>query len=118
MNRIITINDVVEYLNYESNFWEFMKKRIKIYPYIDDTTFYITSYKTDKNNNIIDIKVIIPKVSDMKSASIAIHELRHAHDLYLLLNKKMNKTIEEYEILAKEEEKIFQKKLKLKNNIQ
>ena len=38
-----------------------MKKRIKIYPYIDDTTFYITSYKTDKNNNIVDIKVIIPK---------------------------------------------------------
>ena len=53
----------------------------------------------------------------MKSASIAIHELKHAHDLYLLLNKKMNKTIEEYEILAKEEEKIFQKSIKLKNNI-
>ena len=42
----------------------------------------------------------------MKSVSITIHELKHAHDLYLLLNKKMNKTIEEYEILAKEE-KIF-----------
>lgn len=94
-----------------------MKKRIKIYPYIDDTTFYITSYKTD-NNNIVDIKVIIPKVKDMKSASIAIHELRHAHDLYLLLNKKMNKTIEEYEKFAKEEEKKFQKTIKLKNNIQ
>ena len=54
----------------------------------------------------------------MKSASIAIHELRHAHDLYLLLNKKMNKTIEEYEKFAKEEEKKFQKTIKLKNNIQ
>ena len=43
----------------------------------------------------------------MKSVSITIHELKHADDLYLLLNKKMNKTIEEYEILAKEEEKIF-----------
>lgn len=54
----------------------------------------------------------------MKSASIAVHELRHAHDLYLLFNKKTNKTIEEYETLAKEEEKKFQKTIKLKNNIQ
>lgn len=118
MSENITINDVIEYLNYGTDFWEYIKNKIKVYPYIEDTTFYITSYKTDKDNNIIDIKVIIPKVSDMKSASIAIHELKHAHDLYLLLNKKMNKTIEEYEILAKEEEKIFQKSIKLKNNIQ
>ena len=106
MSGNITINDVVEYLNYDSDFWKFMKKRIKIYPYIDDTTFYITSYKTDKNNNIVDKKFIIPKVKDMKSASIEVHELRHAHDLYLLLNKKMNKTIEEYEEFAKKRKEV------------
>ena len=45
MSGNITINNVVEYLNYEPDFWEYIKSKIKVYPKIEDTTFNITSYK-------------------------------------------------------------------------
>ena len=34
MSGNITINDIVEYLNYEPDFWKYIKNKIKIYPYI------------------------------------------------------------------------------------
>ena len=57
---------------------------------------------------LVDIKVFVPKVVNLKTALINIHELKHAYDLYGLLGKKIADDNEFYEKEAKKFEKRFE----------
>ena len=58
------------------------------------------------------IKICVPEVIDLKTAQIAIHEFRHAHDLYL--NKFFNDNLEQ-EAMS-EEQKFKENYYKLKKH--
>lgn len=57
------------------------------------------------------MKVIVPKIIDLKTACVNVHEWKHAHDLYQIIGKPMDKSDEDYEKSAKEMEKKFQKSI-------
>ena len=109
----LTIDDIKDYLNYDNNFWNFIFSKTKIItnPY-DNYDSKIDLYGVWHNNNLNSIKICVPEVIDLKTAQIAIHEFRHAHDLYL--NKFFNDNLEQ-EAMS-EEQKFKENYYKLKKH--
>ena len=111
----IKIEDIKNFLNFNEDFWKYIKPRIK---YIEGTKenefFYCTLMKFDKNNHLIDLKVIIPHIVDLKTALVNIHELKHAYDLYQLLEKEVDENNPIYEQAAAEKENEFKTQYVLK----
>ena len=112
LEKKFTFEEVKTYLNYENEFWNFINKKIK---FIDGSVeenkfFYSTLMKFDFNNNLKDIKVIVPFVTDLKTALVNIHEFCHAHDLYLMMGKPITNE-QEYEERAIQKENNFTKKI-------
>lgn len=108
--------DIKNFLNFPEEFWNYINKKIT---YIDSSKkenefFYSTLMKFDKNNNLIDIKVLIPRIIDIKTALVNIHELKHAYDLYLMLGKEVNEKNPIYEESATKKEEEFKKEYVLK----
>ena len=111
----IKMEDIKEFLNFGEDFWNYIKSKIK---YIEATKenefFYCTLMKFDNNNHLIDLKVIIPHITDLKTALVNIHELKHAYDLYQLLEKEVDENNPIYEQDAGEKEKEFKTQYVLK----
>ncbi len=107
----ITMKEIKEFLNYEESFWEYIKDKFFIVnsTEVEDNSIYGVILKLD-DDYLIDIKIIIPKIINMETALINIHELKHAYDLYKVLGNKIIKTNEEYEYSAKEYEQDFKVK--------
>lgn len=107
---MLTFEDIKNYFNYEEEFWQFVDKKIK---YIDGSIeknklFYGTLMKFDENENLIDIKVIVPNITNLETALVNIHEFKHAYDLYQMMGKKIENE-QEYEKQANLEETNFSK---------
>ena len=78
--------DIKLFLNYPNTFWEFISSRTKyLNNYIENRDFYGVYPKFDFNSCLIDIKIIIPKIINLATALINIHEFKHAYDLYNIL---------------------------------
>lgn len=108
----MNIEIVKEFLDFPLEFWEYIKKRII---YVDskiegNEIFYNTFMKFDNESRLIDIKVMIPYIIDIKTACVNIHELKHAYDLFLELGNIVNINGDEYEKNAIKLEKKFYKK--------
>lgn len=112
-SKMIRFKDIVKFLNYPDEFWEYIKPRIRRVEPLDEKNrfFYKTLLKFDKDDNLIDIKVIVPRVVDEHTACVNIHELKHAYDMYLLLNNPVNEKEPKYEEEARQMEKDFKKKV-------
>lgn len=107
----ISEEEIKKFLNYPTEFWKFVKTKIT---YVDSTKegnefFYSTLMKFDTNNNLIDIKVLIPRIIDLKTSLVNIHELKHAYDLYQLLGKEVDENNPIYEESAIKKEQEFKK---------
>lgn len=107
---MLTFDDIKNYFNYEEEFWQFVDKKIK---YIDGSIeknklFYGTLMKFDENENLIDIKVIVPNITNLETALVNIHEFKNAYDLYHMMGKKIENE-QEYEKKAILEEATFSK---------
>lgn len=90
---------IKQFLNYPDKFWHYIHSRII---YIDSTIpgnemFYNTLMKFDDNNKLVDIKVFIPYIIDIKTARINVHELKHAYDLYLRLGQIIDADTDTFE---------------------
>lgn len=112
----ITPSEIKKFLNYPEDFWKFVKTKIT---YIDSTKegnelFYSTLMKFDADERLIDIKVLIPYIIDLKTALVNIHELKHAYDLYQLIGKKVDENNPIYEESAIQKELEFQNQYVLK----
>ena len=105
---IPTFEDIVAFLNYPEEFWEFVTPRIKrIDPTVSgNEIFYVTLRKFDDEGRITNIRVMVPEIIDMRTARINVHELKHAYDLYQLLGQEINNE-EEFENSAREKENEF-----------
>lgn len=113
MNNKLLNTEIKEFLKFPDEFWNYIKNRII---YIDSSIsdsefFYNTLMKFDRENKLIDIKVIVPYAIDLKTTLVNIHEFKHAYDLYLNLGKTIDNE-EKYEDSAVEMEKEFVKKYK------
>ena len=106
--RLILGESVIkEYFNYPEEFWNYIKNRITLLHEDVESRdeFYGVYPKITEENILIDLKIYIPKILDLKTLLINIHELNHAYILYTKLNQKFEDI--DYEILAKQEEKDF-----------
>ncbi len=104
----LSIDDVKNYLDYENSFWNYVEDKIKFIknPYIDfdlKVLYYGVWYDLDENKNLKRLVICIPEIVDLKTAQIAIHEFRHAHDIFTG-NIKNNSELEE---IARHEEDRF-----------
>lgn len=114
----IDLNDIKDFLGYSDDFWEYITDKTKTIekPYDNydiKMSFYGIWYEIE-NNSIKKLKICIPEVIDLKTAQIALHEIKHAHDIY---TNNFDLSIEEYEKSAREEEKKFEKEYVLKHHI-
>lgn len=113
----ITKEEIKEFLNYPQEFWKYVETKIKR---IDGSKkeneiFYVTLMKFDEDNKLLsDIKVLIPYVTDIKTAQVNVHELKHAYDLYQRLGQEIDENNPEYEESAISLEQEFRKKYVLK----
>ena len=81
---------VKEFLNYSDDFWNFMETRIKyLNNYLAVKDFYGVYPMFDSLDFLIDLKIIIPEIVNLKTSLINIHEFKHAYDLYNLLGCKI-----------------------------
>lgn len=112
----ITFNDIKLFLNYPDEFWDYIDSKIKR---VDSTIsgneiFYATLLKFDNIGRVIDMKVMVPYIIDIKTACINVHEFKHAYDMYRLLNKYVDENDSKYEEEAIKLEEKFQNKLYVK----
>lgn len=113
---IITLEDIKSFLNYPDAFWQYVEPKIN---YVDShleghDKFYSTLMRFDANDCLIDIKVIVPYIIDLKTALVNVHEFKHAYDLYNLLGNPVNEHDSIYEQEAREVEKSFVKEYVLR----
>lgn len=84
ITKCLTIQycDVVEYLNYPNDFWNYIEEKIVE---CDSTISHsvLTNYD---NNELKDIKVYIPKIKSKETAIKVLYELKYSYCLYNLLN--------------------------------
>ncbi len=94
----IDIKNVMSSLNIDNDdFWKFLDGKIKSYPLLVNEFGWGCFPKYDKNNILIDIRVLVPNIVDESTLLVNIHELAHAYLLYLNLGKKYELTEDEVE---------------------
>lgn len=98
---LLTEKEVDSYLNYPEAFTTYIKSRIL---YVKGIEWYGV-YPQIQNNKVVNIKVLVPNVVDIKTAMIYVHEMTHAYDMYTLLESEYVE--KNYEEKAKESEKVF-----------
>ncbi len=89
----LTIDDIKNYLDYDETFWNYIKDKIKVFknPYLDYDSkmdYYGVWYDLDENKELTKLIICIPKIVDLKTAQIALRELKHAHDIYMGILKE------------------------------
>lgn len=104
----LTIEDIKKYLGYDDDFWSYIQDKIKFIknPYLDydlKMHYYGVWYEINESKELTKLIICIPKIVDLKTAQIAIHEFRHAHDIYT--SKILEDSI--LEDIAKQEEDKF-----------
>ena len=104
----LTIEDIKKYLGYNDDFWNYIQDKTKIIkdPYLDydlKMHYYGVWYEVNESKELTKLIICIPEIVDLKTAQIAIHEFRHAHDIYT--SKIQEDSI--LEDIAKQEEDKF-----------
>lgn len=108
----LTDKDLKEYYQNDDAYY-YLKERAKIIDVdLEQGLDFYGCYPKVVGNILQEINLCVPKITDLKSMLINIHEYRHGIDLYPYLRKKMPD--KDYEVIAKAEEDRFVKKYLLK----
>ena len=101
------------FLNYPDAFWNYIKSKIRFVDSRGDEKhiLYETIMHFDENNCLDDMRVFVPKIINLLTALINVHEFKHAYDLYHLLGKQVTYDVTEFEETASQKEKEFIKYL-------
>lgn len=92
-----------------SEFFEFLKGKVVKLPLSGEEFPWATFPILDKQNVLIDIRVLVPKIIDEKTLLINIHEFAHAWELYGVLGQVYEDSKEESEAYASEKEQEYLK---------
>lgn len=93
-NQVIALSinkeNIKEFLGYEDEFWEFLKMRdtsnLKTtYEIAKEISYVVPIY--DENGILVDIKMFIPKVCDLKTALLCIKQYQRVYSLYKYIGK-------------------------------
>lgn len=102
---------------YDEEFLSFLEGKVHRYPSYMEQIGWAVFSKLDNEGKIIDIRILVPIIYDEKTLLINIHEYVHAYDLYKKLNQfDDNRKDEEFEIRAKEAERLVLEKRLMRNN--
>ncbi len=93
--------NIKEFLNFEEEFWTFIKSQEYIIevPYEEAINCTYVIPLTDKEGNISDIRMMLPKVIDLDTALLAIKLYCKAYGLYKCLGKKQDVENDLYSLL-------------------
>ena len=110
----LTIEDLKVFFNQEESF-EYLLKNARIIdiPIEMGLEFYGCYVKENSKKIVTEIHLCIPKIYDLQSMCINIHEFKHGIDIFNYLGKQMPN--DNYEQIAKEEEEKF--KIYIKDRI-
>lgn len=102
----LTIDDIKAFYNDEQV--EILIKKLKIIDENEKKAMpFFGAFPIEKDGKLIDIKICVPKIKNLKTALINVHKLKHGLDLLPQLGKTCEKM--NYEQRAKEKEKQFVK---------
>ena len=115
----ISFDDIKNYFNYEDDFWEYIESRICFLDSHDEEndSFYGVNMKFDNDNKLENIKIFVPKIINLDTALINVHEIKHAYDLYKLIGKEVNLDYSYYEKMASDSERGFKEQYLVKKFI-
>lgn len=91
------------------HFFDFMKGKIKILPLPVEEFGWGVFPKTNKEGILVDIRMVVPAIYDVKSLCVNIHEYTHAYEMYFCLGEKYVWNVEESEQKARDAEKRYLK---------
>ncbi len=85
-----TLADVKAFLNYEPEFWEFIKSRLRIVPVPADGAKIMCGIQPilDEDKTLHGFYTLVPEVTDMESAYIALDIYKKAHDMFYAIGMK------------------------------
>lgn len=106
----LSILDIKMFLNYEENFWKYIEKKVL---FVDsrveeERDFYGVNIKLDDCDCLVDMKVIVPRIINLETALVNIHEFHHAYCFYQILDRPLIHSDIFYEEAAKNCENRFQ----------
>ncbi len=85
------LDSIQEFLGFEEDFWQYINERTEFEDEINTPGVYPISNST---NDPIDLKIVLPKVTNLDSALQVIKLYRKAYEMYQILNKPFNKELE------------------------
>lgn len=100
----LTIDDIKTFYNDEQV--EILITKLKIIDENEKKAMpFFGAFPIEKDGKLIDIKICVPKIKNLKTALINVHELKHGLDLLPQLGKTFEKM--NYEQRARKKEKQF-----------
>lgn len=100
------INFMKKQPQYTKEFEQYIIKKVKIIDKPIEEDWY-GCFPILKNDVLVDVRLLIPIIKDIKTLLVNIHEYQHAMDLYNELGKTYFDKVEEKEDRAKKLEKKF-----------
>lgn len=102
----LTLDDIKAFYNDEQV--EILIKKLKIIDENEKKAMpFFGAFPIEKDGKLIDIKICVPRIKNLKTALINVHELKHGLDLFPQLGKEYKEM--NYEQRAREKEKQFVK---------
>lgn len=94
-------------------FWSYMQSRVKRINAPVETGLWGIFTDYDDNNNLKNVRIIVPEIVDEKTLLVNIHEYAHAYELYSELGTmyQPNKESSEQHATSKEKEYLSKKKI-------
>ncbi len=109
-NKQDDITKILYDLNIGSpEFFGFLKGKVVKLPLSGEEFPWATFPILDKQNVLVDMRILVPKISDEKTLLINIHEFAHAWELYGLLGQVYEENKEKSENYASGKEQAYLK---------
>lgn len=114
LGLLLTTNDLDRYYQDEVSY-QYLKHHTKVLNVNEEEGIpYFGCFLEEENNKLKELNLCVPKITNLKTMLINIHEFKHGIALYPYLGKKI--PIYNYEKEAKEEEQQFISQYLLKKN--
>lgn len=118
LGLVLNVHDLEEYYKHSADAFKYLLGHTKIYdsPANEGMDFYGCYPIEDKDTGILtEIRLCVPKISDLETMLINVHEFKHGLDLYPYIGAVLPEM--DYEASAKNEEEVFKKKYLLREKI-
>ena len=105
----LSFEDVKMFLGYSEDFWEYIINRMLVVEnsFEEGIGFYGVNIKVDNNQCLTDLKVLVPKIINLETALVNVHEFNLAYELYQILGNPIDKSDMKYEGSARDCESKF-----------